>query len=301
MALTPRGFLVKSPSCDNPPKYGLLASVTPTTVADPHWQSSGIEWEDFLCGENLEAFIDLCPTGIAPSGIADTDFVKAAVRDTVFCAADPFVVSGSYNCPPVGRPSGEAFEIARKRLIVWESHQVEEALWTGIADSGDGPTLINPSFAFGNDECDIVPVDINPAGALDPVAAISAIEEALGDIVACGGTIHVPYRLVAYLSRFKLIREENGLYYTPSGFNVIAGHGYPGSGPGNVPAAPGETWIFATGPVLVVRSNIFNTPETLPQAVDRNLNNVIVRSERFYSVGFSCVLLALRVCIGSTC
>lgn len=302
MAISPRGFVVKSPSCDNPPEYSLLSSVTPLTITDPHWEASGIEWEDFLCGDNLEVFIDVCPTGvIPPSGVAPSDFVKDAVRDTLFCAADPFVVEGSYNCPPVGRPAGEAFEIARKRLLVWESHDVEEAFWTGVVNSGDGPTTINPSLAFGNDECDIVPVDIHAAGALDPVAAISALEAALGDIVSCGATIHIPYELLVYLARFHLVVEEGGKYYTPSGTLLVAGHGYPGTGPGNAAASAGEVWIFGTGPMIIVRSNIEMVPDNIGQAVDRNLNNVIVRAERLYAVGFSCVDLAVRVALCDVC
>lgn len=294
MALVPRGFLVKSPSCDTPPPYSLLSSVTPTSISDPHWMAGPIEWEDFLCGEGLEAFIDLCPSGvIPPSGVSPTDFVKPAERNTQFCAAEPFVVVGSYECPPIGRPAGEAFEIARKRLLVWESHQVEETLWTGAIANSDG--FVSPSFAFGNPDCDILPVDINPTGSLDPVAAIATLEEALGDIVACGGTIHVPYGLLAYLARFNLLILEDGVYYTPSGVKVIAGHGYPGSGPANIPAVPGEVWVFATGPLVLVRGNVITVPDRLGEAVDRNINNVTVRAERFYAVGFSCVLLAVRV------
>jgi hypothetical protein len=300
MAIVPRGYLVRSPSCDDPPKYGLLSSVTPQTINDPHWTAGPIEWEDFLCSENLEAFIDVCPTGVVPvSGVSLTDFIKPAERNAQFCAAEPFVVVGSYECPPVGRPSGEAFEIARKRLLTWESHQVEETLWTGVIANGDG--FISPSFAFGNPDCDIEPVDINPAGALDPVAAISALEAALGDVVACGGTIHIPYELVAYLARFNLLTLVDGVYYTPSGFKVIAGHGYPGSGPANVPAAEGEVWIFGTGPLIVVKGNIFMTPEQLPEAFDRSLNNVTVRAERFFAAGFSCVLFAVRVALCDVC
>lgn len=300
MAIAPRGFLVKSPSCDNPPEYSLLASVEVQTINDPHWQASGIEWEDFLCGEGLAAFVDLCPSGvIPPSGVAPNDFVKPAQRSTQFCAADPFIVVGSYQCPPVGRPMGEAFEIARKRLLVWESHQVEETFWTGVVANGTG--LISPSLAFGNPDCGIVPTDINPAGALTPVRAISALESALGDIVACGATIHVPYQLVAYLAEAHLLVEEDGIWYTPSGTKIIAGNGYPGSGPANVAAAAGEVWIFGTGPVILVRGNVIQVPDNMGQAVDRNINNVTVRAERFYAVGFSCVDLAVRVTLCNVC
>lgn len=285
MAIAPRGLLVKSPSCDTPPKYGLLASVTPQTVADLHWTASGIEWEDQLCNEGLVAFIDECPPA--------TGIVKPSERNNVFCHADPFIAVGSYDCSTGGRPANEAFEIARKRLLVWESFQVENTLWTGAIANGGG--TLNPSFAFGNDECSIVPVDINPAGALDPVRAIGALEEALGDIVACGGTLHVPYELAAHLIRFHLLTVEDGTYFTPTGSKVILGHGYPGSGPANVAAAAGQTWVFATGPIVLVRSNVMMVPDQVKEAVNRNINNITVRAERFYSVGWSCALLAIRV------
>lgn len=287
MAIAPRGYLVKTPICDGPPKYSLLSSVSPTPITDPHWAAGGIEWEDFLCGEELAAFIDECPP---VSG-----FTMPAERNTQFCAADPFLAVGSYECPPIGRPAGEAFEIARKRLLVWESHQVEETLWTGVVSNGSG--FVNPSFAFGNDECGIEPIDVSPTGALDPVSAIALLEESLGNIVACGGTIHIPYGLAAYLARFHLLTVVDGVYYTPTGFKVIAGHGYPGSGPDNIAAVAGQTWVFATGPVVLVRSNVITTPDTISEAVNRNINNVTVRAERFYTVGFSCALYAVRVAL----
>lgn len=290
MALVPRGYFIKTPTCDAPPPYGLITSVTPITITDPNWQAGPIEWEDFLCGSDPEAFIDLCPP---VSG-----FTKPAERNTQFCAADPFVVVGSYHCPPVGRSAAEAFEIARKRLLVWESHQVENTLWTGAASSASGPVTVNPSFAFGNDECGISPIDISPAGALDPVSAIAALEDALCEVVACGGVIHIPTGLLTFLVRFNVAKlGDDGIYYTPTGTKLIAGCGYPGSGPGNVPAVAGETWIFGTGPIILVRSNMFTTPDSFGEAVDRNVNNVTVRAEKFYTAGFSCALLATRVSI----
>lgn len=293
MAFSPRGYLVRSPSCDSPPRYSLLTSIPPLTVADPHWASSGIEWEDFLCSSGVEAFIEEC--------YPVTGFTKPAERNTQFCAADPFVVVGSYDCPPVGRTAGEAFEIARKRLLVWESHQVEETLWTGVVSSSGGATTVNPSFAFGNSECDIAPVDINAAGAVDPVAAISLLEGALGEVVSCGATIHVPYELVTYLARFNLLTVEDDVYYTHTGVKVVAGHGYPGSGPANIAAAAGELWIFGTGPVILVASNMFTVPESIGESVDRNVNNQTVRAEKFYAAGFSCALLAIRVDLCAGC
>lgn len=290
MAIAPRGFVVKSPRCTEPPKYGLLSVVEPQTINDPHWMASGIEWEDDLCGDGTVSFIDVCPPA--------TGFTKPANRDLNFCAAEPFLALGSYDCSPVGRPADEAFEIARRRLLAWEGRQVERTLWTGVTANGN----VNPSFAFGNPDCDILPVDVSPAGSLDPVTAIALLEEQLGDLVACGGTIHVPYGLAAYLVDHRLLINNGGdEYFSPTGFRVVVGHGYPGSGPGNAPAAAGETWIFATGPLVAVRSNVMMVPNNVEEGVNRLINNITVRAERFYAVGFSCSLLAVRVKLTCGC
>lgn len=289
MALAPRGLVVRSPECHQPPKFGLLSAVTPIQVSDEHWMASGIEWEDFLCSDGTISFLDFCDpvTGI----------IKPADRNINFCHADPFLALGSYTCSTGGRPAGEAFEIARQRLLTWEGRQIERTLWTGITENG----TLNPSFAFGNDTCGFEPIDISPAGALDPVTAIALLEESLGDLVACGGMIHVPFGLASYLADHHLLVRDDDAYFTPTGFRVVLGHGYPGSGPANAPATAGETWIFATGPIVLARSNVIMVPNELPEAVDRLINNVTVRAERFYSIGWSCDLLAIRVTLTCGC
>lgn len=292
MAIIPGsgGVVVKSPRCIDPPKYGLLSVINPTSVQDLHWMASGIEFEDFLCSPGVTGFIDVCPPA--------SGFTKPAERNAQFCSADPFVVVGSYQCPPVGRPSGEAFEIARQRLLSWEGHQAEQILWTGISANGS----VNPSFAFGNPDCDILPEDVSPTGAVDLATAFSLLEGRLGDLVACGGVIHVPYEVVPYLvAQHLLLDNGTGEYFSPSGFRVVAGQGYPGSGPANVPAAAGEIWLFATGPLVIARSNVIMVPNEVSEAVDRQINNVTVRAERFYAIGFSCSLLAVRAELACAC
>lgn len=290
MAIAPRGFLVKGPRCAEPSKYGLFSVVAPQTPTDPHWAASGIEWEDDLCGDGTETFIDNCPPG-------DDPYEKPEERNIQFCAADPFVAIGSFHCSPVGRPADEAFEIARRRLLAWEERQVERTLWTGLSSNGD----VNPSFAFGNPDCGIDPVDLNATGAVEPIAAMSLLETALSEEVACGGLIHVPEILMPFLVDKRLATDINGELYSPSGHRIIVGHGYIGSGPDNAAALPGQAWMFATGPMLVARSNVMMVPETIAEGVNRNINNVTVRAERFYSVGFSCALLAVRAALTCAC
>ncbi len=288
MAIAPRGLLVKGPRCVEPPRYGLLSVVQPFTPTDPHWAAAGIEWEDDLCGDGTETFIDSCP--------AD-GYEKPEEGNLGFCGADPFVAIGSFHCSPVGRPADEAFEIARRRLLAWENRQVERTLWTGLASNGE----VTPSFAFGNPDCGIEPVDLNAAGVVDPVTAMSLLESALGDEVACGGIIHIPFSMMAYMKAQDQVTEVNGELYSPAGYRVVAGHGYTGSGPANAAALPGQAWIFATGPMLVARGNVIMVPGSVAEGVNRNINNVTVRAERFYAVGFSCSLFAVRASLTCDC
>lgn len=292
MAIIPGsgGVLVKPPGCIFPPKFGLLSVIAPTTVADNHWMAAGIEFESDLCGPPVTGFVDVCDP---VSG-----FQKPIDRGLNVCHADPFLAIGAFECPPVGRPANEAFEIARRRLLAWENFQTEQILWTGISANG----TVNPSFAFGNPDCNILPEDVNPAGAVDIATAFALLEARLGGLVACGGVIHVPYQIVPYLlAQHLLLNNGTDEYFSPSGFRVVAGQGYPGSGPANVPEAAGEIWLFATGPLVIARSNVMMVPNEVSEAVNRQINNVTVRAERFYSIGFSCALLAVRAELSCSC
>src|SRR4029079_8390815 len=134
-------------------------------------------------------------------------------------------------------------------------------------------------------------IDLNAEAAVDVVTAISLIESALASEVACGGLIHIPFSLMAFLKKNNLIEIQGNEVYSPSGYRIIAGSGYDGSG-SDGPADAGETRIYATGPMLIARSNVMMVPENVAEGVNRNINNLTVRAERFYSVGFSCSLLA---------
>lgn len=262
--------------------YGILTSITPIFLEDPHWQL-GLEFE-FDCSVEMASTLLPCPDPFASKETED---------GLTFCSATAFTVYGSYKCPPVGRIASDPKKIASNRLRKNRERAVEQIFWTGITTVGP----INPSLQAGNDTCGNPPVDLTPAsGALSPVAAIAALESSIAECVPGGvGVIHVNYGFLPYMAANHLLVERNNKFYTPPGQLVIAGAGYPGSGPGNVPAPPGETWIFATGPISVYHSDVFSTSTKVDQAVDRSLNDVVERVEQTYAVIFECCLFAVRV------
>lgn len=287
MAISPGGYEIQPPKIQEVPRYGLLSTIEPTILKDLHAFAGGVWWRDYLC-THAETFIDRCPP---------EQFIKSKEKDLKFCFADPFVVKGSFTCSPVGFTPAEAFEIARKRLLAWESFEVEKTLWTGVTADG----TVNPSFAFGNDTCGITPVDLSSGGPLSVTAAVSVLEAALTSVVPGGGVIFAPYSANAFFANARLLRhcgecgDPGDKYYTPSGFPIVFGAGFPGTGIANAPAAPHTTTLFATGPIAVWSSNVMMVPDELAQGFARVSNDITVFAERFYAFGFSCALYKVTV------
>jgi hypothetical protein len=286
MAYSPCGLLVPGPK-NSSNRYGLLTVTDPVTPEDGHWVG-GITWDDDLCSR-VHSTTEYCPlpvSGFAPR-ITDRDFQS--------CCADPFIVYASYDCPPIGHKAEDAFSIAQKRLSAREEREVERTFWTGIAEDEFN---VNPSLAFGNSECGSTPIDLTgDSGPVGVVASMAVLESALGDCAPGTGVIHANFGLASFLAQSYLINQQGDAWYTVTGQRLAIGAGYPGTGPNNIPATAGTTWLFATGPMVIYRSEIFLTPERFKEAMDVKINSVQVYAERVYAVGWSCCLFAIQVAL----
>lgn len=284
MGFTPCGLEVPGPKL-TPNLYGLFTVAEPITLEDGHWEG-GITWSEELCSD-IHSTTQFCPipvTGVSPK-ITDSDFQS--------CCADPFIVYASYDCPPIGNTVAEAFKIAQERLYTREEREVERVFWTGLTEDGKE---INPSLAFGNSECGNPPVNLTSAsGPVGVIASIAVLESALGDCAPGTGVIHANFGLASFLAANHLIYQRDDAWFTITGQRLALGAGYPGSGPGGIAAAPGTTWVFGSGPLVIYRSEVFLTPERFKDAMDVKINSVQVFSERVYALGFSCCLFAIQV------
>ena len=283
MGYTPCGLQVPGPKI-TPDRYGLLTVVDPITPEDGHWEG-GITWDDDLC-TSIHSTVNYCPIPVdgIPPRILDRDFNS--------CCADPFILYGSYDCPPIGNTASRAFEIAERRLDIREGRELERVFWTGITDEG---VEVNPSLTFGNSECGSEPVDLtSPAGPVGIVASMAVLESALGACSPGSGVIHANYGIASFLTANRLIFQRDDAWFTVTGQRLAIGAGYPGSGPGGSAAPAGTTWIFATGPIVIYRSGVRLTPERFTEAMDAKINSVQVYAERTYAVGWSCCLFAIQ-------
>jgi hypothetical protein len=290
MAITPQGLLVPGPQA-RPSRYGLFSVAQMGGTTDPHWQA-GVQYDDALCGD-VSSTLPHCGDGSPEPAAKETD------PGPLSRYVDPFTLIGSYDCSTGGRRSQDAFDIARARLFAREEQGAERVFWTGVTVDG----AISSSLATGDDEVAVTDVT-GAGGALDPVTALGALEDAMGACVPGQGVIHVPLRAASALASQNLVVRDGDGMFTHDGQPAIFGAGYPGTGPDNVAVADGEAWLFGTGQVMVWRGEPFLTPPNLAEAVDRTLNDVTVFAERTYAVGFSCCLFAVRMvlscCLGGS-
>lgn len=253
----------------NPPKVGLLASVTPVTPADEHW-ANGISWEpDGSCLGAGTA--EVCSDEPSDKIIATSDGSYTY---------DPFVIWGGDKCSSFGFNARDYQGRARRQLARLESTVLEAELWDGtearVAGLGNNKWLAHPDS------------DVLTAGVgVTPIDALACLEQGLA---VCGGgsrgMIHATRQVVTHWNNLGMLRREGTLLLTVNDTIVVPGAGYTGSGPSPsvdddpVAAADGAIWAYATDVVQVYLGNSTVVPPTVAEAIDRVNNLIEYRAER---------------------
>ena len=241
--------------------FGLFSVLSLRASEDPHW-ANGIEWEAMTC---------------APvTALADPDCetpVELHFDDTAAIgAAEPFVVYGSAKCgTPGGRPDLDGEERATAHLLAREEAQAEALLW--------GRALAP------------VATDVGPSTALPPEQALAVLEGWLGAVYGSLGVVHGSRTAASLLGSDAGVQSSGSRLLTRLGTPVVAGAGYPGSGPGGTPAADGEEWLFASPSLFGYRGSVFTTT-----TLDTRNNDHYALAGRQYAIGFDpCGVAAVRM------
>ena len=249
-----------------------LYSVARVLDGDTRTQS-GVRWEPSVCGV----------AGAFPVGCAETSGWPLPYVDGIpTVEAAPFGVSAGQECKLVGTTLDRLRDLAAARLRWTEQTAVERAYWTG---EPFGAGVVTPHLA------DPDAVEVLAAAPVDPKLAVGLLEEYLGGITGVVGVLHAP----RVLSEVLPTSEKGGVLRTKLGTRVAFGTGYPGTGPDGAPRPAGVAWVYATGPVQVVRSEVLNLPNDPRDALDRETNDARVQAVRIVSVGHSCGLAAVPV------
>ena len=291
-----------------PSPFGLLSVVQTPTPRDSHWQN-GVTWSSY-CPENMgDTTYDECiATTGAPDDPPPEPSVKTTNVDHVLRGATPFTAYTRFDCAPVGH--ADAQRIATLALAQVEEWQVEQTFWTGLVD---GLTLVFPHLAATVEVVDGDGIVLQPTtstavtGApVDVATGLGRLEQALADCYGGRGVIHVPLEALPSLDAYGLLRPVGGRdsasgqfgrqLETLAGNLVAVGGGYPGSGPDGVDPGTTTTWLYATGPVFMYRSDVKVFP--FSSTVNRSNNTVEMMAERTYVLGFDCCLHAVQIELG---
>lgn len=137
------------------------------------------------------------------------------------------------------------------------------------------------------------PTDITPAaGAVKPAVGIAMLEGYASDNYVGAPTLHLPVVIASLILGVDGASFNGSVLETKMGSKIAAGAGYDynNTGPTGANAATGEKWLYATGEVLVVRSDA-----EVQQVMAQSTNEVFVLAERAYVVAVDCFTAAIRV------
>lgn len=188
--------------------------------------------------------------------------------------ATPFTVYGHFTCTPIGYTASAAQDLATAHLMDREQQRVEQAFWT--RDLGNVPGLVGMGAT-----------DVTIGIASDDLSiALGSLEQFIGTNYGSVGVIHMTRAVALAGLGLDLLTSSSGRLFTVLGTPVVAGAGYPGTGPaGEVPTA-GTSWIYATPAVFGYRSEVFDSSARPGDLFDRGQNNLTAVAERTYLLGY---------------
>jgi hypothetical protein len=260
-----------------PLPHGILnACTTVVDVNDVH-ELMGVEWLALGCAP-VRRWIDPCAVeespGESPGEPARKEFDRPQIE-----AADPITLYTGVECSTMGWSYEEAVEHARATMDLGEQQGLEAA--------------------FMEAHLSMAAVDLTPAaGPVSIAQGVAALEGCLAESYGGVGTLHVPAGAAALLGCCNILSkdQETGSLGTLAGNCAVIGAGYSALnyGPGGLPAEPGTTWLYITGPVHIRRGPLDVIPDR-SASVNIRTNDRRVLLERTYVVGTTCTVCAIQV------
>jgi len=257
---------VVDPITRQPLGFGLFSVLTPRPDGgDVHWQVEGVQWETLACAP-ASGIGQVCVEGDqTPTGLPKNLDLGGGDAGT----ADVFTVYGSYSCNPIGAPSLQTMQDrATEHLLAREEARVEQAVWTGDLD--------NTGFAAGAED----------VGAGSLKRSVARLEGWLATEYGSKGVIHMPRDVALLAVDAGVVEVKGNALQTKMGTPVVAGAGYPGTGPTGQARGTNTAYIYATPAMLGYRSDVFPGVDPVEAGLDRSTNMLHAISERTYAVGW---------------
>lgn len=249
--------LVAAPATDDW-DYGLFDAAVVRT-GDGRWERAGFSFETDQCPPGAIWEYDSCFVPIPPEAQKDVPVGIDRQHST-----PPFTLYSGVACTPIG--IGDAVDRAEQRLSNVAPRLVERYLWD----------LVLPQNAE----------NITPDGAVTPEIGIGLLQHRLRWHYSGTGVLHVPTRAAEALN--DLIEHTEPYRSTKIGTRFAFGGGYDIDGESNEPIAANEATVYATGAVLIYRSETFVPATARTGAFDHENNLLQVVAEQTYAIALDC-------------
>lgn len=157
----------------------------------------------------------------------------------------PFRAVASIDCSTFGSNGPQMADKARRKLRAVRSFQLEREFWTGAAATTAGYTDNQWLTKTGTGG---ITRYIENNAAVGTTTALAELEQAIADGSTWEvGMIHAMPRTVTYWVENGLVTQARpGVFVTGLGTVVVAGRGYPGTGPGSAAGHLGADSGLAT-------------------------------------------------------
>jgi hypothetical protein len=197
--------------------------------------------------------------------------------------ASVFTVYGTWSCSPVGYTPEQAQQRATEHLLTFEEARVERAFWTGDLDN-------EPSLKGAT--------DLGGGGSASITAGVSILEDYIASTYGSLGVIHMTRGAALAGLAADVLTVTDGKLVTKLGTPVVAGAGYPGTGPAGEAPGGGFTWAYATPAIFGYKSDVFTSSSVPGDLLDREQNDMYAVAERNYLLGFDpCGVATVRLAL----
>lgn len=278
-----------SPPTFRPLSHRLLdAAEGPTTLVGH--QKLGVQFTPDICALPLQVNA-ACVSGVGSA--------KQTIGGLPGRAGDPFIVYAWVDCDLVGSNAEQLRRDTRAALENNEATVVERVFWTG-GDFNTSPFLASDSeitdTVGGSTVILQTAASVVVTGAHRITSAVGMLEQEMAECYGGTPMLHVPRRALAHMAKAGLIKEKGQNIVTIGGNStVVAGGGYPGTGPDGSNPPTGHVWMYATGQVKYWRSDIYWTARDAREFLRRDTNTTVLIAERRYVFAWDCCHFAVLV------
>ncbi|MFU0240451.1 cupin [Streptomyces scabiei] len=263
-----------------PLPHGILNTCTTVVDVEDIHELMGVEWMALGCCP-VRQWEDPCLTEESPGEESPGEAPQKEFCRPEFEHATPITLYAGSECSTLGWTHEEAVAHARATMDLGEQQGLEAAFWNS---------------RLTTDVEDLTP----PEGPLTVAQGVALLEGCLAEAYGGVGVLHVPAGAAALLGCCNLLHEDpaTGSLRTLAGNCAVIGAGYSAmnTGPGGIPAEPGTTWLYITGPVHIRRGPLDVIPNR-SASVNIRTNDRRILLERTYVVGTTCTVCAVQVVV----